>query len=130
MSPQEEPGGWGAWKTPATILGVLGLIATVVGLYLANRPETPEPPGETARISVTPSSGPAGTGFLVSVEGFQEGETVRLYVDDVPQGEVRDISSFGRSGIPIAGLSSPGRHLVKAEGLTSKRSASTLVLVT
>lgn len=129
MNAQAEPDQRAAWKTPAAILGVLGLIVTLVSVYLANRPEPANPPGETASVSVSPSSGVAGTGFLLSVSGFEEGETVRIFVDGVAQHDIPGLPSSGYSGIPLGGLSEPGRDILQVEGLTSQRNGSTIVNV-
>jgi hypothetical protein len=135
MSEENASNGRSAWATPAGIGAIVAALALVLGLitfYLANRPggkDNPGPPGETASITVSPSYGPVGTGYLVSVSQFDEGERIRLSIDDEPFLDLPETPSSGRSGIPLPTFGNPGRYVIQAEGLTSQRKASTILVI-
>jgi Tol biopolymer transport system component len=86
-------------------------------------------------VLVYPGSGPAGSAATVTVAHFQAGEKVKL-VFTAPTGNTSlgkaTANSFGYASrqVTIPAGAAPGKHKIKATGLTSGLSASVTFVVT
>ncbi|MGH2531828.1 MAG: M23 family metallopeptidase [Thermomicrobiales bacterium] len=90
-------------------------------------PPAPDPDEEESRISIAPSSGPAGTTVSVTGAGFQPGESVKVSWDSsfAPALTTVRASSTGTFAASIrVPNDEDGRHLIVAKGLTSDWKAS------
>jgi peptidoglycan/xylan/chitin deacetylase (PgdA/CDA1 family) len=95
-----------------------GTVAQVIATY---------PDADYSRISISPSSGPAGTTITVSGTGFQSDELVKISWDSsgAPALTTPRANSNGAFSTSIRAQSgAAGRHLVVAKGLSSGRKAS------
>jgi eukaryotic-like serine/threonine-protein kinase len=112
-------------------IAVVGATSLVLLLALGLRGWTGTFASGGASITLSPTSGPAGSAVSVSGSGFKGRETVALYFDTSQVGSAQASAGGAFTAqITVPGAATPGSHTVKATGQKTGKTAQAPFTVT